>query len=90
MKKIIIVSILIMLTPFILIFFVGYPLTILLNCQSDGTQVISCVRNNYDYIEYMNIFSILPFLIIFTFPLGLLIIVIGLIIKTKKARRNSK
>lgn len=90
LKKIISISIIIMFSPFIIGILFGYPLGIILNCKSDGIQTISCFRNGNDYIEFIRVFNILPFLSIFTIPLGVIILVVGFFVKAILKKNENK
>ena len=79
-----------MLSPFIVGILIGYPLGIIFNCKSDGIQTVSCIRGSYDYISYIDIFNFLPFLTIFTFPVGILTIIIGFFIKAYQKKKAEK
>lgn len=79
-KNIIILGIFIAFLPYLPVLFYSLPISIIGNCNINVGSVNSCIVIGHDFGESVTVVSMIGWLtFFFTFPLGGLVVLIGLI-----------
>lgn len=84
--KIILLGIVILFLPILPAIFIGYPLGVIANCESDGQAVFNCVLFGEDISNFLNVLNFIPWLGLYTFPISIIVMLIGLTSKFKSKK----
>jgi hypothetical protein len=80
-RNVIIAGLIIMFAPFILITFIGWPLSLIGNCTVTESEIYPCVILGQDIGRFLYTIGVLGWSFLVTFPIGGLVVLVGI---TKK------